>query len=82
MQIVMQCSVKTKSGLDYACDTATPGVLRTSINTSRVRHETASCSAGWLLRTTMSSTRFPWFPQLVPSIFKVKEKKSKVSNEH
>ena len=30
----------------------------------------------------MSSRRFPWFPLLVPRMFKVKEKKSKVSNEH
>ena len=34
-------------------------------------------STSW---TTMSSRPFPWFP--LPSIFKVKEKKSKVSNEH
>ena len=36
------------------------------------------------LRTTMSSRRFPWFPllRLVPKIFKVKETKFKVSNEH
>ena len=63
------------------------GVLCTSINTtsSSVRYDayckTAPCSAGWLLTTTMSSRRFPWFPLLVPRIFKVKTK-SKVSNEH
>ena len=40
----------------------------------------APCSAGWLLRTTMSSRRFPWFPLLVPKKFKAKGTKSKVSN--
>ena len=40
----------------------------------------APCSAGWLLRTTMSSRHFPWFPLLVPKKFKAKGTKSKVSN--
>ena len=47
-----------------------------------VRLQTTPCSTGWLLTTTMSSRRFPWSPLRVPRIFKAKETKSKVSNEH
>ena len=51
----------------------------TSIVWHDARCKTAPC---WLLRTTMSPKRFSQFPLLVSRKTKVKETKSKVSNEH